>query len=186
MHREGTREMYKDMAGQLFKDAPEIHTVSFSMNDAGSGFCWDDWLYTGPNGPSSCKHRDKNDAIVYLLNIYKDAAKKEAGHDIDIYLRGMFTDEELDHLVPDLPDRCFLEGRNEPKSIGISSMMWSAYPVKGLINPLNIVEDLSRINPDEPRRFDLSFSGSYHRGTENLESFKKFSTSLRITLKIHR
>ncbi len=65
MHQEGTREMYKNMVGQLFKDAPEIRTVSFSMNDAGSGFCWDDWLYTGPNGPASCKNTDKNVAIIY-------------------------------------------------------------------------------------------------------------------------
>ncbi len=172
-HEQGTLDMYKNMVGELFRNAPEINTVSFSMNDAGSGFCWNDWLYTGPNGPSSCHNKDKNIAIINLLNIYKDEAKEVTGHDIDIYLGGMFTDEELDHLVSALPDRCFLRSRNVPESIRLSSMIWEAYPVKGLINPVRIVNSLGMKDPSQPQHFSMGFSGSYHRGTENLETIEK-------------
>ncbi len=71
----------------------------------------------------------------------------------------MFTDEELDHLAPALPDRCFLEKRNEPESIDISSMIWAAYPVKGLINPLAIMEELGKADPSVPHRFNLGLCG---------------------------
>ena len=39
-----TREMYRNMVNDLFKNIPEIHTIHINMNDAGSGFCWADWL----------------------------------------------------------------------------------------------------------------------------------------------
>jgi len=44
LHQKETEEMYQNMANMLFENAPEIHTVHFNMNDAGSGFCWAEWL----------------------------------------------------------------------------------------------------------------------------------------------
>jgi hypothetical protein len=159
------------MVDQLYKNAPEIRTLYFSMNDAGSGICWEDWLYSGPNGPSGCRYINKSEAIVTMLNVYKQEAIK-AGHDVDIYFKGMFTDAEMDDLVQKLPDNCYLSGRNYPHVKNISSMMGQTYPVRGIINPLEIIRTLSR-NADEQGRYIFDFWSSYSRGHDRIETITK-------------
>ena len=170
-HKSETVEMYRNMVEQLYKNAPEIHTLYFSMNDAGSGTCWEDWLYSGPNGPSACKNINKSEAIVTMLNVYKQEAIK-AGHDVDIYFKGMFTDEEMDDLVLKLPDRCYLAGRNYPPVKNISGMMSETYPVRGIINPLEIIRALGR-NADGQGRYIFDFWSSYSRAQDRLETITK-------------
>jgi hypothetical protein len=140
------------------------------MNDAGSGFCWEDWLYSGPNGPSACKNINKSEVITAMLNVYKEGARK-TGHDVDIYFKGMFTDSESEDLATKLPDKCFLEGRNTPPVKSISTMF--AYPVRGIINPLNILRTLGRPEGSAPQTYVLSFQTSYSRGHERLETIEK-------------
>ena len=130
-HQPETVEMYHNMLSQLFKNVPEIETFYFSMNDAGSGSCWGNWLYSGPNGPAFCKNINKSEGIVSLLNVYKVEAKLAAGHDVDIYFKGMFTDEEKDDLVKKLPVNCFLDGRNYPPVKNISSMLMTYFLFAG-------------------------------------------------------
>ena len=170
-HQSETVEMYRNMVGQLYKDAPEIRTLYFSMNDAGSGTCWEDWLYSGPNGPSVCKNVNKSEAIVTMLNVYKQEAIK-AGHDVDIYFKGMFTDEEMDDLVRKLPDNCYLAGRNYPPVKNISGMMGETYPVRGIINPLEIIRTLSR-KVDGQGRYVFDFWSSYSRAQDRIETITK-------------
>jgi hypothetical protein len=170
-HKNGTVEMYRNMVDQLYKNAPEIRTLYFSMNDAGSGTCWEDWLYSGPNGPSVCKNINKSEAIVTMLNVYKQEAIK-AGHDVDIYFKGMFTDAEMDDLVQKLPARCYLAGRNYPPVKNISSMMGETYPVRGLINPLEIIRALNR-NTDGQERYIFDFWSSYSRAHDRIETITK-------------
>ncbi len=170
-HQSETVEMYRNMVGQLYKNAPEIRTLYFSMNDAGSGTCWEDWLYSGPNGPSVCKNVNKSEAIVTMLNVYKQEAIK-AGHDVDIYFKGMFTDEEMDDLVRKLPDNCYLAGRNYPTVKNISGMMGETYPVRGIINPLEIIRTLSR-KVDGQGRYVFDFWSSYSRAQDRLETITK-------------
>ncbi len=169
-HQPETIEMYRNMVDQLFKNVPEIHTFYFSMNDAGSGFCWGDWLYSGPNGPADCKSINKSECVLSMLKVYKDGAK-QTGHDIDISFRGMFTDEELDDLVPKLPENCFAENRNTQPVKGISTLF--AYPVRGIINPLEILRTLGRRTGSGTERYFLNFCSSYSRGHENIETIEK-------------
>jgi hypothetical protein len=170
-HQNETVEMYRNMVDQLYKNAPEIHTLYFSMNDAGSGICWEDWLYSGPNGPAQCKNINKSEAIITMLNVYKQGAIK-AGHDVDIYFKGMFTDAEMDDLVQKLPDNCFLSGRNYPHVKNISSMMGETYPVRGIINPLEIIRTLSR-KTDGPGRYIFDFWSSYSRAHDRIQTITK-------------
>jgi hypothetical protein len=171
-HQQGTIDMYHNMVGQLFKNVPEINSLYFSMNDAGSGSCWCDWLYTGPNGPAVCRNTNKSEGIITMLNVYREEAKKSAGHDIDIYFKGMFTDEEKDDLVKKLPENCYLDGRNYPPVRSISTLLDEAYPVRGLINPLDILRSLSR--PASSKEiYTLDFWASYSRAHERPETIKK-------------
>lgn len=131
------------MVNQLFAKASEINTLYFSMNDAGSGSCWADWLYPGPNGPSACKDISLSTSVVTMLNVYKESAK-QTGHDIAIFFDGMFTDAERNELLTVLPDKCYLRGRNYPSTKEVSSMLGQVYPVRGILNPLQILKSLSR------------------------------------------
>jgi hypothetical protein len=169
-HRPETIEMYRNMAEQLFANVPEIRTLYFSMNDAGSGFCWEDWLYSGPNGPSACRNINKSEAITTMLKVYKEGARK-TGNDIDIYFKGMFTDAEIQDLAAKLPDKCFLEGSNTPPVRNISTMF--AYPVRGIINPLNILRTLGKPEKSTTQTYVLSFQTSYSRGHERIEIIEK-------------
>jgi hypothetical protein len=169
-HQPETVEMYHSMVNQLFTHVPEIRTFYFSMNDAGSGNCWYDWLYTGPNGPMGCKHIDKSTSIVNMLDIFKNGAKL-TGHDVDIYFTGMFTDEERDDLVAKLPDNTFLQGRNIPPLKNVSGRL-NSYPVRGIINPIRIIGSMSSADK-EPGRYLLSFLGGYSRAEELIETTEK-------------
>jgi hypothetical protein len=169
-HKPETIEMYRNMIEQLFKNVPEINTFYFSMNDAGSGFCWEDWLYSGPNGPSSCRNINKSEAITTMLKVYKEGAR-QTGHDVDIYFKGMFTDSEIEDLATKLTEKCFLEGINTPPVKNISTMF--AYPVRGIINPLSILRTLGRPEGSNPQTYVLSFQTSYSRGHERLETIEK-------------
>ncbi len=175
LHQQEAVEMYQNMANALFENVPEIHTVHFNMNDAGCGLCWADWLYSGPNGPSSCSHHNISESVLKLVNIFKNAAR-QTGHDIDIFMRGMFTDPEIDEIVSQLPANCYIRGTdkgNNPPRKNLGSMAWSAYPVKGIINPLGILRTLNRNSENIPQRYNLSFGGAYDRGTERLETVEK-------------
>lgn len=171
-HQPETKEMYRNMASQLFKNVPDLRTLYFSMNDAGSGFCWNDWLYSGPNGPSACKDVDKSQAIITLLNLYSDAARQSTGHDVDIYFKGMFTDVEKSDLAAKLPANCFLEGRSNTRVRNISTMMDDIYPVRGLLNPLDILRTLCR-KGENPDRYIFDFWASYSRSHERIETVTK-------------
>lgn len=171
-HQEGTIEMYRNMVNKLFSQVPEINTLYFSMNDAGSGFCWADWLYSGPNGPSACKNISLSESIVTMLNVYKEGAK-QTGHEIDIFLHGMFTEEERDDIAAELPGNCYLRGRNYPSVKGVSSMGGEVYPARGIINPLRILRSLNRGVETGTQRYNLSFRTAYDRGHERLETIEK-------------
>ena len=171
-HQEETVDMYRYMVGRFFAKAPEVHTLYFSMNDAGSGTCWADWLYTGPNGPVACKDQNLSKSIVTMLNVYKEAAK-QTGHEIDIFFDGMFTDAERDEVAAALPGRCYLRGRNYPSSRNASGMMGQTYPVRGIINPLSILKSLNRGDDSIQHRYNLGFSAAYGRGHESLQVAEK-------------
>jgi hypothetical protein len=171
-HQPETIEMYHSMVGQLFKNVPGIRTIYFSMNDAGSGSCWMDWLYSGPNGPSFCRDINKSEGIVSMLNVYRDEARRTTGHDVDIYFKGMFTDEEKDDLVKRLPENCFLDGRNYPRVKNISTMLNEVYPVRGIINPVQVIRTMSRKGP-LPERYIVNLWASYSRAHERIGTIRK-------------
>jgi hypothetical protein len=84
-------------------------------------------------------------------------------------MRGMFTDNEVDDIINHLPEHCYVQGvgkGNFPAIKSIGSMAGSAYPVKGIINPLGILKTLNKNNQNIPQWYSLSFGGAYDRGTE--------------------
>ncbi len=182
-HQQETVDMYQNMVNQLFAFAPEINTFYFSMNDAGSGTCWADWLYTGPNGPSRCRDIPLSESVVAMLNVYREGAR-QTGHDIDIFFHGMFTDEERDEILKALPENCYLRERNYPPVKSVSGMGWSVYPVNGIVNPLEIIRSLNRDGIHDGQRYNLSFQLTYGRGHERLENVEKLVDIVEEQLKL--
>jgi hypothetical protein len=172
-HQKETVEMYQDMVDQLFKNVPEINSFNFNLNDAGSGLCWADLGYSGPNGPSGEKDIPISVSAVTVLNIFKDAAKEFAGHDIEIIYGNMLTAEEIDDLIKNEPENCYVQGRNSPPSKNMSSMLIAAWPVRGIINPMQIMKSLTQTMNSSPGRYSFGFGDMYNRGQERMETIEK-------------
>ena len=134
-HQQETIDMYQNMVNQLFKNVPEINSLNFWMNDAGSGQCWAAELYTGPNGPASCKNINISESVVTMLTIYKNAAKRFGNQDVDISYDGMFQPEERTDIANKLKEENIVLVRNNYPSKNLSSMLVAAWPVRGIINP---------------------------------------------------
>ncbi len=165
-----TQEMFKNMVAELLTNVPEIHTFFFKTNDAGSGICWSDWQYTGPNGPAHCKDHTMGERVETLMNTFKEGAAM-AGKDISIYLTGsMFSDEEKDDIFKHLPDNCHFQSQNSDKVQGINSMIVGSYPVRGLFFPLEILRNVNSIGNGTANTVFITSRASYDRGYERLDA----------------
>jgi hypothetical protein len=167
------QEIYTGMTTELLKNAPEVKSFYFKTNDAGSGNCWSDWLYTGPNGPDCCKDETTGDRIQKLMNAMKTGADK-AGSKMDIYLSfpqgsSNFSDAERNDIQKKLPDNCYFKSTpvHEIKSIGTSFS--SMYPVTGICDVLSLINDLNRIDIQKQQTIFISFNAYYNRGNEGFE-----------------
>ena len=178
-----TQEMYTNMVAELLKNVPEIHTFFFKTNDAGSGICWSDWQYTGPNGPDHCKNLSMGERIETLMNTFKKGAAK-AGTDISIFLTGsMFSDKEKADIFSHLPENCYFQSHNSDKVQGISSMIVGNYPVRGLFDPIETLRNINSARNDSAKTVFITFRASYDRGCEDFGVIDKFIGMLADNLK---
>ena len=168
-----TREMYENMVAELLENVPEIKTFFFKTNDAGSGICWSDWQYVGPNGPSHCKDKSMGERVAMLMNTFHEGARR-SGNEISIYLTGsMFSDEEKADIYKHLPKDCYYQSHNSDKVKAVSSLAVSHFPVKGMLDPLDFVRNIHSIDAQDNTIF-ISFRASYDRGYERLDISAKF------------
>jgi hypothetical protein len=169
-----TQEMFTNMVAELLKNVPEIRTFFFKTNDAGSGICWSDWQYVGPNGPAHCKNHSMGERVATLMNTFKQGAEI-AGEDISIFLTGsMFSDEEKADIYRHLPEDCFFQSHNSDEVRGISSMIVGNYPVRGMFSPLEIIRNINSIKNESTNTVFISFRASYDRAYEEMATISKF------------
>lgn len=165
-----TQEMFAGMVTELLNNVPEVKTFFFKTNDAGSGICWSDWLYTGPNGPTSCKHTGTGERVATLMNTFKTGAE-QAGQEISIHLTSsMFTADEEKDIMTHLPDNCFFQS---PAVRTISSGISGNYPVLGLIHPARIIRSSHALSNPDVHTIFVNFRASYDRGYELLSAADK-------------
>ena len=120
----------------------------------------------------ACKGIPISVSVVTMLNVFKEGAKQN-GRDIDILFHDMFTEEERDEMARVLPDHCFLRVRNYPSLKALPVMLGQTYPVRGLINPLRIIKNMSGGGIEDSQWYRLSFSTAYLRGHERVETVEK-------------
>lgn len=169
-----TQEMFSNMIVELLKNVPEIHTFFFKTNDAGSGLCWSDWQYAGPNGPSHCKNYSTGERVSLLMNSFIKGAEK-VGQEISIYLTGsMFSDIEKEDIYKNLPKNCYFQSHNSDEVKGINSMISGNYPVRSMFNPMEIIRNIESIKSESSNTIFINFRASYDRGVEHFGAIEKF------------
>lgn len=166
-----TRDMYVNMMGEMLKTVPEIKTFFFKTNDAGGGFCWSDWLYTGPNGATQCKSQSTGERVNMLMTALKEGASK-AGKDITIYLTrddSNFSDAEKNDIDHHLPQNCYFVGDASPGVESLGSFFGTSYPVKGILDPLSFLKNIKLLNSRPVKTVFISFKSFYNRANESAD-----------------
>jgi hypothetical protein len=166
-----TQDMYTNMMADLLKNAPEVKAFYFKTNDAGSGNCWSDWLYTGPNGPMHCKGETTGQRIQELMKSLQAGAAR-AGTSLAVYLSftqgsSNFSDEERTDIQNLLPENCYFNNTPGNKIISFGSDIGFLYPVRGICNVLSLLDDLKKIDRKASQTIFIGFSSYYDRGYES-------------------
>jgi hypothetical protein len=169
---EETREMIAWMTTELKRHVPEIKTIGSYNNDSGGGLCWAAALYTGPNGPSHCEHRNIGLRVrEFMEAIHKGALK--GGGDVAVRVSGYFWKDEVPLIQQMLPPNTCLEGGRDATSIGIGSLLNQTYPVKGLLDPVALLSTLDKLTNPAVKIISIGTSEWYDRAEESLPTVEK-------------
>ncbi len=166
-----TQEMYINMIAEMLKSAPEISSFSFKTNDAGAGICWSEWLYTGPNGPSHCKHQSIGQRVKLFMETLQAGAAK-AKRPLSIYMdagASNFTDAEQADIEAQLPANCYFLGKEGRAIQNIGGTLGSLYPVTGIANPVSLLRSVRSLNRNTNKTFFIVFRAAYDRGIERAD-----------------
>jgi hypothetical protein len=157
-------QMYADMSAQMARDIPDLTYLRLVANDAGSGLCWSDWLYPGPNGPRRCKHIPTAQRVVN----YAHAIRSGFGNDkpLDITCVGNFSELELRDMATHQSEHLHFPHPSAglANSIRITSLV--EYPVRGMFDPVAILKSLQRLRDPAVTRIHFGFVIPDHRGQE--------------------
>lgn len=169
-----TKEMqniYSRMANEMLKQVPEMHTFYFKTNDAGSGNCWSDWLYSGPNGPAACREATTGERLAELMGAIQEGSRR-AGVPLDIYLShpqgsSNFSETERADIENNLPEHCHFSNTTKHPTVSLGSEMADLYPVLGIGDIADFVEELKKLDPAQPYTVFINFNSFYNRGNES-------------------
>jgi len=164
--------MYRWMARELKRNVPELKTIVFKTNDAGSGLCWAAAQYSGPNGPAHCRNRNVGERVRGLVEALHRGAE-EGGGKIDVRIGGSnFWQGEDEIVVHYLPPDTYLDSR-DPTTISLGGMVNQTYPATGILNPLAILRAMERYDRPGVKNVMISCRVSYERANEPVKSVEK-------------
>jgi hypothetical protein len=158
----------------MLTSAPEIKTFYFKTNDAGSGFCWSDWLYSGPNGPTHCKNETAGERVQEFMSSLQSGAAK-AGTTLNVYLAehmgtSNFSDPEKADIQNHLPKNCYYLNTPEHEMVYIGSNINSIYPVCSAPDILSFLNSLKPIDKQKQQTVFINFRVYYDRANESAET----------------
>jgi hypothetical protein len=150
-----TLEMIEWMMTELKRHAPQIQKLHSWYNDSGSGLCWSDSLYPGPNGPDHCRSIDPGVRVRVLMEAIDRGARKGGGP-IQIRMAGNLDLPKIRPLLPtfakfgetfdDAIDQSF---------VVIATRLTDAYPIRGIIDVLAVLNRLNRLADPGIRVVDI-------------------------------
>ena len=163
--------MYADMSAQMARDIPDLTYLRLVANDAGSGLCWSDWLYPGPNGPRHCKHIPTAQRVRTLVQAVRRGLGE--GKKVDIVFNGNFDEAEMHAMAADQNELFHTQQhftrRGHPYQIETGSRIDS--PVRGIFDPVAILSALQRLRDPVTQRVSLNFRFQYSRGESDFVLF---------------
>lgn len=164
------QDIYSNMIADLLKNVPEIKTLYFKTNDAGSGVCWSEWLYTGANGPEYCKTETTGERIQKLMFSLQSGADR-VDNNLDVYLSfsqgsSNFSKEERADIQARLPEHCYFGSTPDNELISLGSNFTFTYPVKGIFNVLAFLKNLEKIDNQKQQTIFINLRSYYDRGNE--------------------
>jgi len=156
-HPEG-QDILASMMSSLVREAPELSSFTIFSNDAGAGMCWNDVLYTAPNGPAHCRSRNTGERIASVV----DALSRGAGKALDFRFYANLSEAEYSLIPHYVDERFYLFGRRaEPR--WLTTGMFTDNPVQGIFDPVEIIETLAKTQDPKVRRISLGFANNYSR-----------------------
>ncbi|MFA7229750.1 MAG: hypothetical protein WC071_00630, partial [Victivallaceae bacterium] len=118
-----------------------LDVVILRTNDSAAGICWSDGLYNSPNGPEFCRNISFADRIKKL----SEAVRGETN--IKIYTGGNVSSrEQKDLLAQDEKSGFYVHigaGNGNDRTLTGRQISFPLYPLKGLANPVEIIEHMS-------------------------------------------
>jgi len=166
--RPEAQEILAWMMKRLVKEVPELTYLALHTNDAGSGMCWSDWTYSGPNGPAHCRDTNSGERVASLFK----AMRRGAGETLDISAEGMFSNAEMNLIPHYLDENSCLAGRGAGPEI-IKTGALTDNPIQGLFDPAAILKTLARTEDPRAKRIRLNFRNNYSRSHNDPEAAAK-------------
>lgn len=97
-------DAYAGAVRRICEIAPAVAAFEFYTNDAGSGFCWCEFLYSGQNGPKGCRKVPMGKRVGNFLAAFVRGGKA-AGRKVKVLMRPKhFSDMETRDYLEHLPE----------------------------------------------------------------------------------
>jgi hypothetical protein len=153
LDRPETLAMIEWMMAELKRHAPQIQEMHSWNNDSGSGICWLQSLYPGPNGPAYCRDRDPGQRVAKLISAI-DRGARTGGGPVHVRLAGNFRGEDRSKIEPLLPSSAkFRSG--DSSIVVVQTRITEAYPVRGLIDLFHLLEVLGKLTDPGVHTIDI-------------------------------
>mgnify|MGYP006280726535 CR=1 FL=1 len=154
------RDLYRESIQLLLRRCPEVEIMSFLTIDSGSGLCWAESLYPGPNGNPRCRGVSASERVAGFLTTLQSAAR-DIGHELAIDIKEIEprswmkrTFEEPDRIAAALPAGLAVNHREGPDgrpfiTAEFMGLHWNElYPIVGLPRPVRFVDRLAANDRD--------------------------------------
>jgi hypothetical protein len=164
-----SREIISWMAAELRKAVPNFGTFVFKTNDAGGSMCWANALYPGIQGPAGCQSLSPGQHVANFVSALHEGFETGGG-DVPVYIGHCnFWGNEIYDIQRLLPANTFLAAMDS-STMAFGSMISGAYPIRGMINPAEILAKLERFHKPQIKTVFVDFRSSYDRANETPET----------------
>jgi hypothetical protein len=168
-HQPEVQALYREAFAELGRALPGLDTFYWWTNDSGSGFCWYDGLYPGPNGPSACREQGPVPAMAAFHAAALDGVRATgAASPMSIMTQTQTWD---DAQLP--PGTYHYPADGSPDKVAsIRADVSLTYPVRHLWDAVGRVDQLGTLHAPEPAAVVWWLSDVYHRTTTDRASVK--------------
>ena len=170
-----TRAYIRWMIMEMKKNIPDLATIVTGFNDSGSGLCRADAQYPGPNGPDHCRKILTSERVRVLCETIHQAARDAGGDVVLRFGNANFSSRETETVLARLPSNTYLN-KKDPELVTTGTQINRLYPFQGLVDPLEILNQLAKFNEPQTSTILLRFADQYYgRADDSPAAISKFT-----------